>query len=223
LLETLKSCVLSKPGLYKPMGPPVSAHPTLCHCVCLHRRRASSSTPATTMKGRGSTSHLPQLRPPRSSHLPQPWPTRAAAPRPCTHLAEERKPPEEEMPVAVSRGGEEGARISRRKAPGSCPMLIPNERKPRKRWCGAMAASLYDSTIALMTHLRGLFVNSSKTAVGPGCRRSCRVREQVRQHHRPPKPPGGAVAPREDGRRGGAAAHLHLPELRQDPVPASGG
>jgi hypothetical protein len=82
------------------------------------------------MKGRGSTSHLPQLRPPRSSHLPQPRPTRAAAPRPCTHLAEERKPPEEEMPVAVSREGEEGAQISRRKAPGSCPMLIPNERKP---------------------------------------------------------------------------------------------
>jgi hypothetical protein len=126
--------------------------------------------------------------------------------------------------MAVSRGGEEGARISWRKAPGSCPMLIPNERKPpeerssetkpRKRWCGAMAASLYDSTTALMTHLHGLFVNSSKTAVGPGCRCSCRVREQVRQHHRPPKPPGGAMAPREDGQRGGAAAHLYLPELR---------
>jgi hypothetical protein len=52
-------------------------------------------------------------------------------------------------------------------------MLIPNERKPpeerssetkpRKRWCGAMAASLYDSTIALMTHLHGLY---DSTTVG---------------------------------------------------------
>jgi hypothetical protein len=68
---------------------------------------------------------------------------------------EEAKPPEEEMLVAGSLGGEEGARISRRKAHGSCPMLIPDERKPleeqssemkpRKRWHGAVVASLYGS------------------------------------------------------------------------------
>jgi hypothetical protein len=68
---------------------------------------------------------------------------------------EETKPPEEEMSVVGSPGGEEGARILWRKAHGYCPMLIPDERKPpeeqssetkpTKRWHGAMAASLYGS------------------------------------------------------------------------------